>query len=278
MVRMGDVWDRTTEVLSGRGGALARIAFLGVFLPSVVRSAFAAYSGGPAAGHGAVLLGGLVSIVVLCVLIWAQLALIALSTDPATTPAMASSTAIGRLGPALAIVLMLGVAFALLLIPPFAVLIGSGANFSPALMQAGVMPTIAPGVALFFSLYMLAFVIVAVVVSARLSVANAVVVNERLGLGAIRRSFQLTRGLTWRIIGVLVLYVIVLFVATLAAQAVVGIVFRLLLGPDAIATVTFLAAVAAAAVTAAMTTVVAAFVAQLYVATRAWPVGTSSDR
>ena len=273
MVRMGTVWDRTTEVLSGRGGALGRIAFLGIFVPSVVRDAFAAYAG-PGAPAALALVGALVSLAVLVVLIWSQLALIALSTDPAITPAIAAHTASRRLGPALAIVGVLAIALLVLLTPPLAVLLGSGANVSPELMRMGIMPHIAPGTALFVSLYLLVLLILLLVVGARLWIVNAVVVNERLGLGAIRRSFALTRGSTWRIIGVLFLYAIVLFVATLAAQSVVGLVFRLVLGADAKATVLFLATVAASAVSAVLTTVAAAFAAQLYVAA----IGRDDDR
>ncbi len=35
MVKMGNVWDRSTEVLSGRGGMLAGIAIPTLFVPAV---------------------------------------------------------------------------------------------------------------------------------------------------------------------------------------------------------------------------------------------------
>ena len=74
--------------------------------------------------------------------------------------------------------------------------------------------------------------------------------------------------MTWRIIGVLVLFCIVLLVATGAAQSVTGIVFRLVLGADSVATAAFLAGVAGSIVTTVFTALAAVFTAQLYVAIR----------
>lgn len=266
MARMSDVWDHTTQVLSGRGHALARIALLGVFLPLIVSAGVKAYLGGPAATPPTQILVAIVSIVIALVLIWARLALIALSTDPSIAPGEATAIATRRLGPAIGVVFVIGLVFVAVLIPPIAVALGGATNFSPELLQAGVMPTISPGAGAFVALYALVMFVLIIFVSARLSLVSAVVVNERLGLGAIRRSFQLTRGSTWRIIGVILLYGIVALVTTMAAQSVVGIVFALILGR--VATVTFLAGIATAIVSAALTVVAATFVAQLYVALR----------
>ncbi len=41
---MGNVWDRTSEVLSGRGGMLAGIAALTLFLPGAINAAYVAYA------------------------------------------------------------------------------------------------------------------------------------------------------------------------------------------------------------------------------------------
>lgn len=262
---IGQIWDRTTLVLQGRGGALAAIAVPAIFLPAVVRVAVAAYV--PASPANAPV-RALVGIAVLLVSLWGHLAVVALSSDPAHLPAHARALATRRLLPAFGLLLLLGVAIGVLLLPP---IVAIGSVVTPATlaaMQAGAMPAIPPGIGLFALLYLLAFALVLLVVGTRLFLLNAVIVNERLGVRAFRRSIDLTRGWTWRLIGLLILYLVVVGVAVLAAQTVVGVVARLILGADHVATATFLAGVAAAAVATAFAVVVAAFSAQLYLARR----------
>ena len=273
MVRMGDVWDRTTDVLSGRGRTLAGIAALAIFLPGVVRTGYSLYVGKDTPATA--LLGGLIAIIVSLAAVWGQLTLIALSTDPATTETQAGATGRARLLPTIGVGLLIGIGFGVFLLPIFIALVGAG--WSPEAMQ---MPTLTPGQGGFIGLYTLACAIAFLWVAARLALWTAVMVNERLGIGAIRRSFALTRGITWRIIGVFVLYLIVLGISFSAVSAVTGVVFGLILGTGAKATVGFLAAVAGGAVAAIFSTVAAVFTAQLYVATRAWPAvsaGTQYD-
>ena len=276
MVRMGDVWDRTTDVLSGRGRTLAGIAALAIFLPGVVRTGYSLYVG--KATPSTALLGGLIAIIVSLLAVWGQLTLIALSTDPATTETQAGAIGRARLLPTIGVALLIGIGFGVFLLPILIALVGAG--WSPEAMQAGQMPTLTPGQGGFIGLYTLACAIAFLWVAARLALWTPVMVNERLGISAIRRSFALTRGITWRIIGVFVLYLIVLGISFSAVSAVTGVVFGLILGTGAKATVGFLAAVAGGAVAAIFSTVAAVFTAQLYVATRAWPAvsaGTQYD-
>ena len=87
---------------------------------------------------------------------------------------------------------------------------------------------------------------------------------EERGIGAIGRSVQLTRGMTLKLIGVVLLFTIAYLVALAAVQSVVGLVARLALGPQNIATALFLAGLAGAVVTAAFTTLLQVFAARLY--------------
>ena len=268
MVRMGDVWDRTTDVLSGRGRTLAGIAAMAIFLPGVVRSGYSLYVGKDT--PMAALVGGLIAIVASLVAVWAQLTLIALSTDPATTEPQAAAVGRARLLPTIGVGVLIGIVFGIFMMPIFIALIGAGWN--PQAMQAGQMPVLSAGLAGFIGLYSLAYFIAFLWCAARLSLWTPVMVNERLGVGAIARSFALTRGITWKIIGVFVLYLIVLVVAFSAVTAVTGVVFGLILGSGARPTVGFLSSIAGGAVTTAFSTLAAVFTAQLYVATRAGSV------
>ncbi|PZO74148.1 MAG: hypothetical protein DI640_07120 [Sphingomonas taxi] len=271
MVKMGTVWDRTVEVLNGRTGVIAPIAVLGILLPSVVRDGFVAFSTPGTAMFA--LVGGVLTIVALVAMIWAQLAIVAIATDPATDAPAARRQASARVWPALGITVILMIVALLFVVPPIVVLIQSGFDFTAAASGSSVQMTppsagAAGFVGLYGLAYMLAYMIAVIWIGARLVLLNPVVLNERLGIGAIRRSVRLTKGLTWRIIGVMILFAIVTLVSTWAAQAVTGILFRLALGADGIATATFLSGIAATIVTTAFTALAAVFTAQLYVAVR----------
>ena len=99
---------------------------------------------------------------------------------------------------------------------------------------------------------------------ARLLPLVPTVLNERLGLGAIARAFGVTRGLGLKLVGALVLYGIVLYVASSAAKWVTFIPLRLVLGGDGIGTASFIGAVVGALVSTAFSVLAYAFIAQLY--------------
>jgi hypothetical protein len=266
MVKMGTVWDRTVEVLNGRTSMIAPIAVLGILLPSVIRDGFVALSTPGTATFA--LIGGLLTIVALVAMIWAQLAIVAIATDPATDAASARRQASSRLLPAIGVTLLLSIVAVVLALPPIAALAYAGFDFTAA---ASGRPVATPGVgnaAMFSAFYFLAYLLLALWLCARLVLLNPVILNERLGIGALRRSVRLAKGLTWRIIGVMILFAIVLLVAAGAAQSVTGIIFRLALGADGITTATFLAGIAGTIVTTAFTALAAVFTAQLYVAVR----------
>ncbi len=266
MVKMGNVWDRTVEVMNGRTGMIAAFAMLGLFVPSVVRDAYVAAATPGTIGFATI--GLILSIAVLLTTIWAQLAIIAVATHPSTTREDAARQARARLAPAFGITMLVGVAAFVLILPPIIALALSGFDFVAA-ARGATMATKPPpaGTALFSALYILILTVVAIWLAARLVLLNPVILNERLGLGAIRRSFTLTRGLVWRIIGVVILFAVVMLVSTAAAQAVVGVVFRLALGADGRGLAAFLADVAGTLVTTGFTAIAAVFTAQLYVAT-----------
>lgn len=268
-VRIGTVWDSTQQVLAGRTGMLAPIAAIGFVLPGVLQLVLTP-RGGMAMGASTGLAGLTVTIVSLVLGIWAQLAIMAVATHPATTVADAARAGLRRLGAVLGVAIVIGIAFALVLLIPFLVLGASGYDFTAAMAAAGdptKMPPTTGGTALFLALYMLVCVVGALWLVARLMLVYAIVLNERRGLGALRRSIALTRGLTWRLIGVFILFLIVLSVATLAAQGVTGAVLRLTLGADRAALAVTLAALVGTVVSTGFVTLAYVFIARLYVAT-----------
>lgn len=262
MTSMGQVWDRTTDVLRGRTSIIAPIAALAIFLPSVLNAALSGFRPAPSMATG--FLGLAIALAVVLATMWGTLAIIAVATDPATTRADAGAQATARLLPAIGIVVALGVILSLAFVPIVVALLRGGMDFS----RPNTAINLSGGVASFVTLYTLVVTALGLWLSARLMLLNPVILNERLGLRSIARSIELTRGLTWRLIGVIVLFAIVVLVPTLAVQAVVGVVVRLLLGAEGIPTATFLAGVAGAVVTTGFSAVAAVFQAQLYVAVR----------
>ncbi len=256
-LRMGEVWDRTVDVLRGRAGILAGIALLTLILPGVVGGALGTIV--PVAQPS--LLVSLVRLVVLVSLILGMLAITAVASDPAVDRALALRIATRRLLPALGLLVLLVIVAVLLFIPAGALLALAGATISPA--GSVDMTRAAPGYAALAGLSVLAAAVLGLWFSARIVPLFAIVVNERRGVRALRRSLALTRGATLKLIGVLILYFLVVTVAMLAATSVVGVAAGLALdeGPAR-----FVGGLAGTLVSAGATVVQSVFYARFYVA------------
>jgi hypothetical protein len=263
MVRIGTVWDSTMEVVQGRLGMLAPVALLTLFLPSVVQAAIAAYLPAREGDIVRALLTLVVSLALMLVTIWGGLAITAMASRPDTTRAEAGAQATSRLPAMLGVALVLGAIVVILFLPVAILFAASGVDMAQV-GQPGYVPPISGGGAMFMGLWSLAAGILLIWAFARLVPIAPVVLHEKLGLGAIRRSFAVTSGMTWKLIGVLILFGIVVYVAAGAAQLVVGALVGLLLGPSGAATTQFVSAVAAALVTTGFSTLAYVFAARLY--------------
>lgn len=263
MVSIDDVWDSTTAVLAGGAGLLLPIAVLASFLPAVVQAAMTAYL---PKTPGVAALAALVAIGAMVATLWGQLATVAVASDPGATRAQAGAAATGRLPAALLVTLVLVAGAIVAILPIVVALWASGFDFRAAAAQAGGAGTlpVRPDAAVFIFFYGLLLAGAGLWLAARLSLLNPVILAERRGIGAIGRSTQLTRGLTLKLIGVVILFLIVLVVAGFAAKSVSFVIVRLLLGSAQVATATFVGAIAAAAVTAALIVVASVFSARLY--------------
>ncbi|WP_353203118.1 hypothetical protein [Sphingomonas sp.] len=265
---MSTVWDRTAEFLSDNLAALTPIVLLGIFVPLTLLGSLMPLIGSSGqAGDWA--LGGIVFVLAL-VTTWGGIAITALAFDPAAGRASAVATANHRIAPVLGIGLVTTLAV-VLLAAPIAVALGlSGVDM--AAMAAGKPPAGAGnGWALrFATIYTIVFAVFLLWAYARLVLLiTPIMVMERRGLGVYARAFVLTRGITWKVIGVLLLYAIVSWVASAAAKTVFGSVFGLLIGgtgPITLASV--LTQIAVAATSTLFSVLSVAFVAKLYLATR----------
>lgn len=274
-VRIGSVWDSTQQVLAGRASMLVPFAAIGFVLPAMMQVLLVPQTSMAQMSASASATGVLVGLIAIVLGIWAQLAIMALATHPATTSAEASRAGVRRLLPLLGVAFAMGLIIALVVFVPLVVLGLSGFDFTRAVAAQGnpaLMPPLPSGAALFIGLYALTLVVLGFWLMARLMLTYAVVLNERRGLGAIRRSIALTRGMTWRLIGITILFSIVFFVAAAAVQGVAGLIFRLILGADRITWVLALTGLVGSIVTAGFMTMAYVFIARLYVATAGVPV------
>jgi hypothetical protein len=264
MISMGMVWDRTTAVVAGRLGILVSIALLLLFVPPVVQAAIDAAAGSSQAMRWA---GGIIAIIVFLAATWGALAITAVASDPAVDRGTALAIGGARMGPLLGIIIALAIAAVLAMLPG-GVLIGI-AGFDVDRARLGLsQDNLNLGMFAAGFLYFLVLALACLWVGARLVPLLGVVVNERRGLRAIGRSFALSRGSTLKLIGVLILYSIVFAVVLLASSAVIGLIVRLVVGPEAPAAVVLAVALVTAAVTAGFSVLQSVFSAQFYLAAR----------
>lgn len=263
MVSMGSVWDRTAEFLSDNLGTLLPIALLAIFVPTTISSNLSGLQ--PTATPATAALLGLGVFVLALVSFWGQLAVTALAIDPALGR-QASQLATRRFPAALLLMIVMVVVGIVLMIPVGVILAVGGIDLTT--LQGSAMPDIPPSVAPWVFLYFLVLLVLGFWVIARLAVVIPSVVGDRLAIGAIARSWRLTRGIALKIVGVLILYMIVSIVANLAATTAFGAIMYLVAGngEEGISLASVLTTIVGGAVSTGFTVLGTAFLAKLYIA------------
>lgn len=273
MITMSAVWDRTSEFLSDNLATVTAISLLTIYVSSLALEIISLERA--AAEPGMQLIWSLSGLAAVALNLFGQIGVTALAIEPALGRAGAFDTARRRLLPVIGMGLVLLVGLLALCSPIMVLLVAGGADLSQ--LSNGHVPNLSPAGGLGIALYVLVLLPILLWLLARLSVVGlppfiavgALVVAERRGLGAIVHGFRMTRGLAARIVGVLILYVVISFVAGLAAKTVFGSIFRIAFGsgPDLTAAAV-LTALVVAIVSTIFTVIAAAFVAKLYLAVR----------
>lgn len=261
MVNMGNVWDRTTEFLSDNLGAIMPITLLAICLPAIVIQTLI----GAIAQIG---FGTVYAVAALLALpaLWGQLFLIGFALEPDAGGAAATRGATQAFGRALLVMLLLFVIWITLAVPIAIAFATSGMDM--AALQAGsatALDGVSGATASFILCYAVALLVVIAFVSTRLMMLYPVIVAEGGIVSTLRRAFALSRGMFWRILGVMVLFVVVYLVAEAAVGSVFGLIFRLLApdtGPFGVGPV--VVAILTAMVRTAYTVLVSVFAAKLY--------------
>jgi len=258
MIKMGTVWDRAAEFLTDNLPAILPIALLAYFVPLSIQGSFAPVIEDASPGLALVL--HLITLAFAILSLWGSLTLAAMVLGIAGDP---GSIAVRRLLPALIVWIAVLAGFCLLFLPVILALIAGGADLDS--MARGIRPAIPRVIAWPLVLYCLAALAVMLWTCARLIVVTPVIVAERRIFGALARSWRLTRGVTWRVIGVILLFAMVSLVAGLAAKTVFGSIFQLVAGPGGGLSLTgVLTSVTVAAVQTAFSVIVPVFTAKLY--------------
>ncbi|MDQ2878007.1 MAG: hypothetical protein M3R41_02870 [Pseudomonadota bacterium] len=265
-VNIGTVWDRTSAFLGDHGKALWPIAMGGIALPYAGMTILAPAA--QAADTGGKLLINLAVLVLGLVIFWGSLAITAFTLDPPGGRDPAMRLAARRLPLAIGIGLMIAAGVLVLCVPIGIAMAAGGFDFAAA--AAGRHPQMASGPALAIAvLYALLLIVALIWLGARLALTNPVVLIERQGARSPWRSFQLTRGVALKIVGVLILYVIVSSVASMAARFVFGSIFALVfVGQGAFSLAAILTAIVVAMVSTIFSVLAAAFTGKLYLAVR----------
>lgn len=264
MVKMGAVWDRTAEFLTDNLSAVLPVALIAFYVPASIQGNFADLASG--GGETLALILALVNLAFAALGLWGSLTLIAMA-GAGEDRVEAGALATRRLGPALLVLSLLLGATCLLFAPLPVVLLAQG--FDAGEVLSGKVEV---GGALAWGLggYCLALVAALLFAATRLAIVTPAIVVESRALSAIARSFAMTRGHMFAILGVVVLYTVVTVVAILAARLVFGSIFHLLVdGEEGMSLATVLTSITTAAVQTGFTVLPPVFSAKLFLALRA---------
>lgn len=214
---LSSAWDESRAIFSREGSLLFAVTLALIVLPMVVVGLIVPTSSADQQGYHVVL-----QLIAALIAMVGQLALIRLALGPATTVAEAISHGARRFPALLGAMLLLILFLALLFVPLMIVLAATGAlTVDGAGVPSGAGALVALLLVIGILLVSVKFVMIAPVASA-----------ERVGpLTILKRSWSLTGGHYWKLLGLIVLISIVAIVLMLAAGAIGGILGALI-SPD----------------------------------------------
>ena len=249
-------WEQTKSCLATDGPLLGTVAAALIALPVAVLNVISP-AGCSLDGSGSAWL--LVApLVVIIFLLLAQLALVRLAIGPSVSVGDAILHGIRRLPVYFAANLLVGLVLFAFIILCTMILLGAGVplnessvQLSPAIIALGI------AVAVIYCFAWVRF----------FAMAAPVACAEVAGpIAIIRRSWELTAGNSWNLLGFILLFLVSASIAILAITSVAGIITQLLIGPlTAFSVSALLVGLVVAVANAAMITLLTAMLARIYV-------------
>ena len=210
-------WEESRAIFARDGGLLTAVALALLVLPETVAGLIT-----PPVGGTATYAGRIISIIAGMIGLAGQLAIVRLAIGPSTTVGQAIQHGIRRFLPTFGAVLMLVLAFAVIVIPLMLLLIWLHVVGMPV---EGQQPP--PS----FAVFSFVMAIAALLFSIKFCMIVPVSVAEQPGpLTIVKRSWKLTSGNYWRLLGFMLLMVVAAIFVLLAAQFVGLFAARLLAG------------------------------------------------
>lgn len=214
---ISEAWNESASFARREAQLLFPVAFLLMALPGAVLQMFAPQ---PVPGQPPELGLWLAFVPVVVVLsLIGTLAVTHLALRPGSSVGEALQLGARRFLPLLGAVLLIGLGAAILIFPLaiIATILGGGASGAPTPAALGLLVLLCVPVFVFFWV--------------RLALTTPVAAAEGAGpIAIIQRSWALTQGHFWPLLGFLLLFVIVLFVVTLAVGAVGGLLIFFIAG------------------------------------------------
>lgn len=207
-------WDETREIFRRDGGLLVSVALALIVLPAIVVGIVAPPEPGVQASGFAQIL----RLIAALIAIVGQLALIRLALGPSTTVGDAIGHGARRFLPALGAIIILVIIMAVIIIPTmavFALLLGA----DPSQMDARSPQ---------MGLLILIMCLIALAISVRFTLLSPIASAEAVGpLVIVKRSWDLTKGHYWRMLGLVVLLLIAALALLLIGGLIGGLLARL---------------------------------------------------
>jgi hypothetical protein len=252
---ISQAWDETREVLARDGRLIGAVALAAVLLPQAIVGVVAP----PAnlSGEQPPSWVTLLSFVVALAGLVGQIAVMRLALGPATSVGEAITHGLKRLLPAFAAILLFAIPLVIILAIVLAVVGGPAALES---MRAGGAPDQSVTRAI------LIFVLIAIALSIRFQMIMPVAAAESGGpVHILRRSWQLSAGHYWRLLGFLLLVCVVAIIVLGTAQIFGGLLATALLGEaEPLSVSALIVALLTGVVQTALVVVVSTMIARIY--------------
>jgi hypothetical protein len=250
---LSQTWEETKAIAAHDGRLLASVALALVALPTAISTLLTPNG----MSQSNALWIDVVVIIASLVALAGQLALIRLAIGPSTTVGAAIAHGMRRMPLYVLAVVMIAIVLVLAAIPLAVALAAMGVQIEQA-PKAVSGPVLAAAV-----LYLILLLYVAV----RMIMAAPAASAEDIGpVRIIRRSWSLTSGTFWRLLGFLLLFFIGAIILLMAIQSVVVLVVTVTLGPvDPMSASALVVALAQALANAAISTFFAVMLARIYV-------------